>query len=79
MNVLFGASIGQQDFAVGSRVAKNAEVNAKMEEFITLKASVGHMVPNLYQGNPGVIAGWNTAAHVESPPKKKVPPTSPGS
>lgn len=70
----FEASMGQQDSAVGSRVAKNAEVNAKMEEFITLKASVGHMVPNFCQGNPGAIAAWNTAAHVEAAPKKK-PPT----
>lgn len=69
------ASMGQQDSAVGSRVAKNAEVNAKMEEFIALKASVGHMVPNFCQGNPGAIAAWNTAAHVEAAPKKKMPPT----
>jgi hypothetical protein len=48
-----------------------------MEEFITLKASVGHMVPNFCQGNPGAIAAWNTAAHVEKAPEKKKPPTPP--
>lgn len=73
----FEASMGQQDSAVGSRVAKNAEVNAKMEEFIALKASVGHMVPNFCQGNPGAIAAWNTAAHVEAAPKAKPKPPTP--
>lgn len=73
----FEASMGQQDSAVGSRVAKNAEVNAKMEEFIALKASVGHMVPNFCSGNPGAIAAWNTAAHVEKAPEKSKPPTPP--
>lgn len=75
MNAYYRASFGQQDSAVGSRVAKNAEVNAKMELFISLKASVGHMVPNFCQGNPGAIAAWNTAAHIEAAPKKGVPPT----
>ncbi|MBK6751800.1 MAG: hypothetical protein IPG67_17875 [Acidobacteria bacterium] len=71
----FEASFGQQDSAVGSRIAKNAEFNDKMAQMIATKATVGHMVPNFCSGNPGAIAAWNSAAHVEAPPKKKVPPT----
>ncbi|MBK7935256.1 MAG: hypothetical protein IPK01_17640 [Acidobacteria bacterium] len=71
----FEASFGQQDSAVGSRIAKNAEFNDKMAQMIATKATVGHMVPNFCTGNPGAIAAWNSAAHVEAPPKKKVPPT----
>ena len=70
----FEAAFGQQDSAVGSRIAKNAEFNDKMAQMIATKATVGHMVPNFCQGNPGAIAAWNTAAHVEAAPKKK-PPT----
>ena len=71
----YEASFGQQDSAVGSRIAKNAELNDKVAQFIALKATIGHMVPNFCTNNPGAIAAWNSAAHVESPPKKKVPPT----
>lgn len=73
----FEASFGQQDSAVGSRIAKNAEFNDKMAQMIATKATVGHMVPNFCSGNPGAIAAWNSAAHVEAPPKKKAPPTPP--
>jgi hypothetical protein len=34
-----------------------------------------HMPPNFSTGSPRTIAAWNSAAHVEEPPKKKVPPT----
>jgi len=71
----FEAAFGQQDSAVGSRIAKNAELNDKFAQFIALKATISHMVPNFCAGNPGANAAWNSAAHVESPPKKKVPPT----
>ena len=69
----FEAAFGQQDSAVGSRIAANVDFNDEMAQMIALKATVGHMVPNFCSGNPGAIAAWRSAAHVESPPKKKVP------
>lgn len=73
----FEAAFGLQDSAVGTRVAKNADTNDKMTQMIALKATLSHMVPNFCSGNPGAIAAWNSAAHVELPPKKKdpIPPT----
>ena len=71
----YEAAFGQQDSSAGSRIAKNAELGDKFAQMIALKSTIGHMVPNFCSGNPGAIAAWNTAAHVESPPKKKVPPT----
>lgn len=73
----YEASFGQQDSAVGSRIAKNAEINDKMAQLIALKATVGHMVPNFASGNPGAIAAWRSAAHVEAAPKPKPKPPSP--
>lgn len=73
----YEASFGQQDSAVGSRIAINAETNDKIAQMITLKSTITHMVPNFCTNNPGAIAAWTSAAHVESPPKKKVPPTPP--
>ena len=73
----YEASFGQQDSAVGSRIAKNAEVNDKVAQMIALKSTITHMIPNFAANNPGAIAAWTSAAHVEAPPKKKVPPTPP--
>ena len=70
----FEAAFGQQDSAVGSRIAINAETNDKIAQMIALKSAITHMVPNFAANNPGAIAAWHSAAHVEAPPKKK-PPT----
>ena len=58
----FEAAFGQQDSAVGSRIAKNAEINDKLSQIIALKTTISHMVPNFCSGNPGAIAAWNSAA-----------------
>ena len=72
----FEASFGQQDSAVGSRIANNAEFNAKLADLIAAKATFGHMVKNFCADNPGAQAAWLSAAHVEAAPKPK-PPTTP--
>ncbi len=73
----FEAAFGQQDSAVGSRIAKNAESGGEMAQMIALKSTIGHMVPNFCAGNPGVIAAWQSAAHVEAQPKSKPKPPTP--
>ena len=71
----FEASFGPQDSAKGQSVAMNAELSAKTNEMNALKSTISHLVKNYCATNPGAQAAWNTAAHVESPPKKKAPPT----
>lgn len=71
----FEATFAVQDSAKGQSVAKNAELYAGVEAMNTLKAAIRHLVQNYAAGNPGALAAWATAAHVEKPPKKTVPPT----
>ena len=71
----YEASFGQQDSAVGCRIAKNAETGDKFAQMIALKSTITHMVPNFCTNNPGAIAAWTSAAHVEAASKKKDPPT----
>jgi|GEM_PF-1211856 len=73
----FEATFGQQASALGDRVAKNAEINETIETFMQLKRTISLMVPNILSGNTGAIAAWNSAAHVEAPPKKKPTPPTP--
>ncbi len=69
------------DFAAsipgGSRIAKNADLNDKFAQFIALKSTITHMVPNFAANNPGAIAAWTSAAHVDAPPKTKPKPPTP--
>lgn len=71
----FEATFGLQDSAKGESVAKNAELNALVEEMNAFKGALRHHVINNTADKPGARAAWDTAAHVESPPKKKDPPT----
>ena len=73
----FEASFGQQDSAVGSRVGKNAEINDELANMIALKSTISHMVPNFCSGHKAAQAAWDSAAHIEDAPKKKMPPTPP--
>ena len=73
----YEAAFGQQDSAVGGRVGKNAEINAKLAEFVALKATITNMVPNFCSTDKGAQAAWRSAAHIEESPKKKDPPTPP--
>ncbi len=68
------ASPGECKTTVGSRIGKSAEMGDKIKQLTSLKATVGHLVKNYCDGNPAALASWTSAAHVESPPKKK-PPT----
>ncbi len=77
LNRNYEASFGQQDSAVGSRIAKNAEFADTMSQMVAVKSTITNMVPNFAAGNPGAIAAWHSAAHVEAAPKPKVPPPTP--
>ena len=70
----FEAAFGLQDSAVGTRVAKNAELYALVNEINALVGALRHHVINNTTTNPGARAAWNSAAHVEKAPTKKKKP-----
>jgi len=69
------AALNAQNSAVGSRVAANADISTDLDDLRKLKSTIGHMVKLYAATNPGALAAWKSAAHVERPPKKKTPPT----
>jgi len=62
-----------RDSAVGSRIATNSDMDAKLHDLSQLKDSLRHLVKNYTKSNPGAQAAWTSAAHVERAPKKKKP------
>lgn len=69
----FEATFGAQDSAKGESVAKNAELSAATNEMNALKSTIRHLVQVYAAHNPGALAAWKTAAHLEKFPTKKKP------
>ncbi len=64
---------GQQDSAVGSRIANNAQLPDRFAQMIALQTPSATWSQTSAQPTPA-IAAWNSSAHVEAPPKKGTSP-----
>jgi hypothetical protein len=52
-----------------------AETSSKLRQINVAVRTVDGIVENKYATNPGKLAAWRSAKHVEAAPKKKSPPT----
>ena len=43
-----------------------------------IKRTIGFMVPNYFGSDPGAMAAWHSAAHVEEAPKPTTPKKAKG-
>ena len=55
--------------------AATAEMSAKVRQGMIKVRILDGIVKNKYANNPGKLAAWLSASHVEKAPKKKTPPT----
>ncbi len=56
-------------------VAATADTAAKIREGMIIVRVLDGIVKNKYANDPGKLAAWISASHVEKAPKKPVPPT----
>jgi hypothetical protein len=71
----FEASFSSTATANADHVAATADMAAKVRQgMIKLRIADG-IARNVYANNPGKLAAWLSASHVEKAPKKKTPPT----
>ena len=61
--------------AMDDRVAALAEISDKVMSAARSVRILDGVVRNKYHGVPGQTAAWESASHVEAPPKKATPPT----
>ncbi len=73
----FEAAASAQSSAQGQKVGKRAAILAAVDELMQIKRTSGYIIDNVFADNIEALASWRSAAHVENPPKKKVPPTPP--
>ena len=71
----FEASFSNTASATAEHVAATADTSAKLREGMIAKRILDGVVQNKYNNNPGKLAAWLSASHVEKAPKKKAPPT----
>lgn len=71
----FEASFSNTASATAEHVAATADTSAKLREGMIAKRILDGVVQNKYNNNPGKLAAWLSASHVEKSPKKKDPPT----
>lgn len=71
----FENSLADANSAVGTRVTATANMGEIIRRGMIIRRILDGIVKNKYRDNPGKLAAWATASHIERPPKKKVPPT----
>ena len=73
----FEASFTAVDSATAEHIAARADIEAEIRDCQIIVRTLDGIVRNIYATNPGKLAAWLAASHVEKAPKKKTPPTPP--
>ncbi len=69
----FEATFGPQGSAIDSHVEATAEIGEAIRRGMVARRILDGIVRNVYKTDPGKLAAWTSASHVEKPPKKKEP------
>jgi hypothetical protein len=71
--VAFETAINTQTSKTDNRIEAHIELSNAIGEGMQLKRSLKSLVRNRYAGDPGKIAAWESASHVEKAPDKDEP------
>ena len=71
----FEASFSNTASATAEHVAATADTSSTIRQGMVIVRILDGIVRNKYANNPGKLAAWISASHVEKAPKKKDPPT----
>lgn len=67
----FEEAIKAQDAAKRARVGANASIDDIIDNALTGRRTLLVIVSNLFRGQPGKLAEWTAASHIEKLPEKK--------
>jgi hypothetical protein len=70
----FEATFASTASATAEHVSATAETASKLRQMNVAVRTLDGIVKNKYANNPGKLAAWISASHVEKAPKKKVTP-----
>ena len=69
----FEATFSNTAAATADHVAATADASSKVREGMVIVRILDGIVKNRYANDPGKLAAWISASHVEKAPKKKAP------
>lgn len=75
----FEASMNEQNSYLRQRVDSNASIDSILDEALKAVRTLKIIIPNIFSGNPGKLADWTSAAHLERRASKSKPPAAPTS
>lgn len=67
----FEATINDQDISNRDRIGANADIDDILKDALKAVRTLKIIIPNIFKGNPGKLADWASASHVEKAPKAK--------
>lgn len=70
----FEAAINEQDDSNRDRIGANADIDEIIDTALRAVRTLKVIIPNLFKGNPGKLADWASASHVEKPAKRTPKP-----
>jgi hypothetical protein len=74
----FEAAIHAQTSATGQRIDANASIDSILDEALKALRTLKIIIPNIFAGNPGKLAEWTSASHIEKRARKPhTPPPAP--
>ncbi len=71
----FEGAINAQDTANRDRIDANATVDSIIDQALTARRTLLVIIPNIFRNDPGKLADWASASHIEKLPKAKKAPT----
>jgi hypothetical protein len=63
--------------ALAAQTAATAGLDAAIKQLVTIVRELSAIMRNLYRQDPGNLAAWNSASHVQRSPRKKTPKKTP--
>lgn len=71
----FEATFGPQGSAIDDHVEATADIGESVRRGMVARRILDGIVRNVYKNDPGKLAAWTSASHIEKPPKKTETPT----
>jgi hypothetical protein len=73
----FEAAINAQNAYLRQRIDSNASIDSIISDALKALRTLKVIVPNIFSGNPGKLADWASASHIEKKTRKPEPQPTP--
>jgi hypothetical protein len=73
----FESALNEKNVNTEKSIAATAAISSSLERGMKLVRELDPIIKNKFRGDAAALAAWASASHVERPPKKRAPRTTP--